>query len=94
MIIEDKTDTIEDLLGSKVRVRIFRILALNGELTTSLIIKKTQVNHASVIKHLKYLESINFVQEKKFGRIRIYRYKIENKKARSFKEFLKIFEAE
>ena len=94
VIINDKTHKIEDLLGSKARVKILKVLALNGELSISLIIKKTKLNHSSVIKHLNYLRNINFIQEKKFGRIRIYRYKVEDKKASSFKEFLRTYEAD
>ncbi|MFX0181282.1 MAG: ArsR/SmtB family transcription factor [Candidatus Hodarchaeota archaeon] len=94
VIINDKTYKIEDLLGSKARVNILKVLALHGELTISLIIKKTKLNYSNVIKHLNYLRNINFIQEKKFGRIKIYRYRIEDKKASSFKEFLKIYEAD
>ncbi|KKK78969.1 hypothetical protein LCGC14_2838200 [marine sediment metagenome] len=85
---------IEDLLGSKARVKILKALALHEELTISLLIQKTKLNHALVSKHLRYLIDADLVQEKKFGRIRIYRYKIENVIARSFQAFLKIWEGE
>ncbi len=85
---------IEDLLGSRARVKILKMLALNEELTISLIIKKAKLNHASATKHLRYLMDVGLVQEKKFGRIKIYRYKLENIKARSFRAFLKIWEEE
>jgi len=43
------------------------------------------------MKHLKTLESLNLISEKKFGRIWIYRYNIENPKARSLKKLIEIF---
>lgn len=94
MIIKDKSEEVEDLLGSKARVRILKVLASNGELSTSQIIKKTKLNPTGVLKHLKYLRSINFIQEKQFGRIRIYRYKIEDRRASSFRDFLNEWESD
>ena len=85
---------IEDLFGSRARVKILKELALKEELNISLIIKKTKLNHAGVKKHLRYLLDVGLVQEKKFGRIRIYRFKLENIKARSFLKFLRIWEDE
>lgn len=94
MIINEKSKKhlIEELLGSKARLKILKTLALNEELNISLIISKTKLNHANVLKHLNFLKSVNLIQEKKFGRIRIYRYKTENIKARSLKNFIEIWE--
>lgn len=83
---------IENLLGSKARVKILKILALNNELNISTIIKKTRLNHKNVNRHLNYLKKVDLVQQKNFGRIRIYRFREENLKARSFKNFIKIWE--
>lgn len=96
MIINEKSKKhlIEELLGSKARLKILKTLALNEELNISLIISKTKLNHANVLKHLNFLKSFNLIQEKKFGRIRIYRYKIENIKARSLKNFIEIWESD
>jgi DNA-binding transcriptional ArsR family regulator len=83
---------IEDILGSRARIKILKVLALNNELNISLIISKTKLNHSNVLKHLDVLKSLNLVQEKKFGRIKIYRYKDEDIKARSLKKFIEIWE--
>ncbi len=84
----------EDLLGSKARAKILKVLAINEELTISLLINKTRLNYTNVKKHLDYLVSLDLIQEKRFGRIRIYRYKVENIKAKSLKDFIKILEGE
>ena len=96
MIINQKSKKhlIEELLGSKARLKILKTLALNEELNISLIISKTKLNHANVLKHLNFLKSFDLIQEKKFGRIRIYRYKTENIKARSLKNFIEIWESD
>ena len=84
--------SIEDLLGSRARIKILKLLALKQELTISQIIKATHLNHSSVKHHLAYLKSNNLVQEKVFGRIKFYRYKSENVRARSLKKFIDIWE--
>ena len=88
----EKKNLIEDLLGSRARVKILKTLALYEELTISQIIKKTRLNYSCVLKHLNFLKMINLIQEKKFGRIKIFRYKSENIKARSLKKFIEIWE--
>ncbi len=92
MIGNKNAPIIENLFGSKARLKILKILAINEEMSISSIISKTRLNHSNVIKHLDVLKKFNLVQEKNFGRIRIFRYKIENIQARSFKNFIKIWE--
>ena len=92
MISNLKKNNIEDLLGSKARIKILKNLARYGELSITSIIKKTRLNHTNVLNHLNYLKTVNLIQEKNFGRIRIYRYKSENIKARSLKKFIDIWE--
>ena len=76
MIISENKFLIEDLLGSRARVKILKTLAQNEELTISLIINQTKLNYSNVIKHLNHLIDLNLVQEKTFGRIKIFRYRV------------------
>ena len=85
-------NSIVDLLGSRARVKILKNLAIHEELNISLIIKKTKLNHTNATKHLQYLESVGLIQENTFGRIKMYRFKNENIKARMFQKFLEIWE--
>ncbi len=87
-----KNSSVEDVLGSKARIKILLLLAKNEELNISQIISKTRLNHSSIVKHLNALKDMGLIQEKIFGRIKIYRFKIENIKARSLKNFLQIWE--
>jgi len=95
MVKDIKEDyNIENLLGSRARVKILKLLAKNKELSISQIIRDTHLNHTSVKYHLTYLKSNNLVQEKIFGRIKIYRYKFENIRAKSLSKFIEIWEGE
>lgn len=84
--------SIEDLFCSKGRTKIIKTLALNKELNISKIIKNTKLNHTNVITHLDFLKRINFIQEKTFGRIKIYRYKEEDLKAHCIKKVIELLE--
>ncbi len=94
MIKSENKHLIEDILGSKAKVKILKALALNEELTISMIISKTNSNYSNVKKHLNHLKDFDLIQEKKFGRIKIFRYRTENIKARSLKKFIDIWEGD
>ena len=87
-----KNVAFEDILSSKGRVKILKLLALNNEMNISNIVNKAGLNHNSVKNHLIFLKHIDFIQEKQFGRIRIYRYKLENLKARALKNLIVFWE--
>jgi DNA-binding transcriptional ArsR family regulator len=91
-MITTKIEPIEETFGSRARVKIMKLLAINEELMISQIIKRTKLNHTSVSKHLNFLINHDLVQLKTFGRIKIYRFKTENLRARSFIKFLNIWE--
>ena len=91
-IISSKIVYIEDIFCSRGRTKIIKLLALRDELNISKIVELTGLNHLSVKTHLFYFKEIGFVQEKKYGRIRIYRFKTENLKAKALKNLIKFWE--
>ena len=91
-IISSEIVNIEDIFSSRGRTKIIKLLALRDELNISKIVELTGLNHLSVKSHLFFFKEIDFVQEKKFGRIRIYRFKTENLKAKALKNLIKFWE--
>ena len=89
--LEEQRTKIEDILSSKGRVKIIKILAEKGELNISEIAKIARINHNTCAFHLKILKEHNVVQEKIFGRIKIYRFKIENGKIRALKNLFELW---
>jgi DNA-binding transcriptional ArsR family regulator len=82
----------EEVLGSRSRVKILRTLAAHGEMNVTAIVTETRLNHRVVLHHLQYLSQISFVQEKVFGRIRIFRFRDENLKAKMLKNLINFWE--
>lgn len=80
--------SIEEVLSSKGRVKILRILADIGELNISQIARRAGLNYTTTNQHLRVLENHQLVKHKRFGRIRIFRYNEENPKARMIKQLM------
>jgi len=62
----------EDLLGSRGRIRVLRVLAESGELNISEVTRRTGMNYTSVERHLKRLKEMGLLSEKRYGKIRIF----------------------
>ncbi|MFW9851670.1 MAG: winged helix-turn-helix domain-containing protein [Candidatus Thorarchaeota archaeon] len=83
---------VEDVLSSKGRVRILKLLAELGELNISAISREINLNHTAVKEHLRFLSQVGLIKEKRFGRILIYQFVEENILAHSLKQLFKIWE--
>ena len=91
-MVINKFPDFEEVFASKGRSKIIKLLCRHGELNISYIIKETKINHASMAEHLEYFVQIGLIQEKIFGRIKIYRYCIENPKARALQRLIEFWE--
>ena len=97
MIKENKSKdltnlAVEDVLSSKGRVRILKLLAELGELNISAISRTINLNHTAVKDHLRFLTEVGLIREKKFGRILIYQFDENNILAHSLKQLFKIWD--
>lgn len=93
LLLNDNLPSIEEIFSSKGRIKVLMILAKEGELNISEIAKRANLNHGTCSNHLKELTNFNIVQEKVFGRIRIYRFRIENIKVRALKNLFDLWES-
>ncbi len=76
---------LEEVFGSRGRVRILKLLATEGELNISKIAELSKLNHISTRKHLDLFVQANIVEKKVFGRVKVFRFCMENLKARAIK---------
>lgn len=63
---------VEELLGSRGRIRVLQVLAEDGELNISEVGRRTGMNYTSVERHLEALREMGILREKRYGKIRIY----------------------
>jgi len=85
---------IEDVFSSRGRVKILRILSEIGELNISDIARRAGLNYTTTNEHLQVLENAGLIKHKSFGRIRIYRFNEENKKAKAVRDLIEAWEQE
>lgn len=83
---------VEDVFSSKLRIRIVKLLMQMGELNISDIARRLGINHNAASKHLQILEKEGILQQKIFGRIRLYRIKENSPKAKAIQNVIEIWE--
>lgn len=84
--------SIIDLLSSKGKVKIVYYLSKHDELNITQIVKKTGMNSSQINKHLQFFVKNNILEEKKFGRVKIYRLMTENHKLKLLKKIFTYWE--
>ncbi|MHA2024991.1 MAG: winged helix-turn-helix domain-containing protein [Candidatus Thorarchaeota archaeon] len=90
------TVPIEDIFSSRGRIKILKALAeaSHNELPISELCRKVNLNHSSTKSHLRVLIKSGLIEEKTYGsRIKIYRYKIEDLRARSLRSLFNLWES-
>ncbi|NWF86612.1 winged helix-turn-helix transcriptional regulator [Candidatus Bathyarchaeota archaeon] len=83
---------VEDVFSSKLRIKIVKLLMQMGELNISEIARRLGINHNAASKHLQVLEEEGVLQQKVFGRIRLYRIKENSPKAKAVQNLIEIWE--
>jgi DNA-binding transcriptional ArsR family regulator len=88
---------IEDIFSSRGRIKILKELAISksNELPISELCRRVGLNHSSTKSHLKVLIKSGLIEEKTYGttRTKIYRYKIEDLRARSLRSLFNLWES-
>jgi len=84
---------LEDIISSKGRFKILELLATVRELNISEIARKTNTAYISTNRHLKLLKKAGLVEEKIFGKIRIFRFRDEDKRCQAFRHFIEEWRA-
>lgn len=82
----------ENVLASRLRIKIVKMLITAGELNVSELVRKLGANFTIVSGHLKVLENEGILQRKMFGRVRLYRINEQSAKARALLSLLEVWE--
>ncbi len=74
----EAVNTINDILGSKTKLRIIKLLICNNALNITKIVRMSGLNHTIIRKNLKELVDKNIIIEDKIDNFTIYRINVEN----------------
>ncbi|MEM2006287.1 MAG: winged helix-turn-helix domain-containing protein [Sulfolobales archaeon] len=79
-------DLVVEVMSSRVRVKILRLLVERESLNISAIVRETKLNHKIVKENLDYLVEQGIVNEIIIGRVRAYRLNYSNPVARAIRD--------
>ena len=83
---------LEEVLSSKSRMKILKLIYQLGQLNVSDVARRLKLNFVSTSKHLKLLESEGILQERTYGRVRMYRFNECSAKAKALQNLLDVWE--
>jgi DNA-binding transcriptional ArsR family regulator len=83
---------VEEVFSSKPRMKILRLVARLGALNVSDIARRINLNYSTTNQHLKLLESEGVLQQRVYGRIRMYRFNNCSPKAIAVKNLIEAWE--
>ncbi len=83
---------VEEIFSSKPRMKILRLVARLGALNVSDIARRINLNYSTTNQHLKLLESEGVLQQRVYGRIRMYKFNEASAKARAVQNLIEAWE--
>ena len=83
---------LEEVFSSKSRMKILKVIYQLGQLNVSDVARRLKLNFASTSEHLKVLESEGILQERTYGRVRMYRLDEGSAKAKAVVALIEAWE--
>jgi DNA-binding transcriptional ArsR family regulator len=83
---------LEDVFSSKPRMKILKLISRLGELNVSDISRRIGLNFSTTSRHLQLLEDEGILQQRTYGRIRMYRFNQASKKAKVVLDLVETWE--
>jgi DNA-binding transcriptional ArsR family regulator len=83
---------LEEVFSSKSRMKILKLIYKLGQLNVSDVARRLKLNYSSTSEHLKVLESEGILQERTYGRVRMYRFYEGSAKAKAVQNLLDAWE--
>jgi len=84
----DKEPGLEEVLSSSGRIRILSLLSRVEELHVTEIAKRTEQSYSATERHLRALEKAEVVEERNYGRVRIFKLRLDKPRVRTLKDLI------
>jgi DNA-binding transcriptional ArsR family regulator len=85
---------LEEVFSSKPRMKALKAIYKLGELNISDVARRIGVNFTTTSKHLQILEDEGILQQRTYGRVRMYRFSQSSAKAKVVQNLLEVWEEE
>ncbi|RLF08043.1 MAG: ArsR family transcriptional regulator [Thermoprotei archaeon] len=80
---------MENVLGSKAKIRILKVLIDKEELNITAIAREAEINHKTALRHLEELKKTGIITERVFGRVRVFRINSKDPRVETLKMLFK-----
>ncbi len=85
---ENPAQGLDEILTSSGRIRILTLLSQVEELHLTEIAKRTDQSYSSTERHLRDLAKASVVEEHDYGRVRIFKLKLDSPKVKMLRELI------
>ncbi len=82
----------EEVFSSKPRMKILKLVSRLGELNVSDIARRIGLNFSTTSQHLRVLEGEGILQQRTYGRIRMYRFNQASPKAKVVQALIEVWQ--
>ena len=82
----------EEVFSSRPRMKILGLISQLGALNVSDIARRISLNYSTTNDHLKLLENEGILQQRVYGRIRMYRFNNQSPKAVAVQNLIEVWE--
>jgi DNA-binding transcriptional ArsR family regulator len=83
---------LEEVFSSKPRMKILKLIDRLGELNVSDVARRIKINFTTTSKHLLLLKDEGILEERTYGRIRMYRFNQASPKAKAIQSLIEVWE--
>jgi len=84
---------LEEVFSSKPRMKILKLVERLGELNVSDVSRRIGLNFSTTSRHLQVLEAEGILQQRTYGRIRMYRFNQASAKAKIVQELIGVWKS-
>lgn len=83
---------LEKLIGSKGRLRVLKLLLEEGQVNITRVVKETGLHHRLVVKHMNELKSMGLVEERRYGRLRLFEVDMTDPRISALRDMMRSIE--
>jgi len=83
---------LEEVFSSKLRMKILKLIYNLGSLNVTDVARRINANFASTAENLEVLEAEGILQERVYGRVRMYRFNEGSAKAKAVQNLIEVWE--
>ena len=83
---------LEEIFSSKLRMRILKLIYQLGSLNVSDVARRLNANFSATNTHLKILANEEILEERVYGRVKMYRFREGSARAKAVQNLIDAWE--